>query len=315
MSSQSETEPSPLTLHAINPLPGLRASLEAGDDKQREVIYREQVMEPLRPFWEPFLRYMPSASASGGDGKASPLAAAQAFAYYTPDLGIEQGREALAQLERADTFRACTDAVQESWERLDPFGHGISLGEITFTFMLGSPTVMNRSGGYTGSGGQPGIVMVMGWPSEFTLPCLPAATAHEVNHNVRFSFEPFRMHETTVGQYIVAEGLAEAFAAEMFGEEGIGPWAQALSEEQIEAVRPRFRDAIEVSGFDEIRGYIFGDWAAEQHHYKPQGLPDFAGYTIGYRVVKAFIANTGTTAAQATYVPWQEIVQQSRYFV
>ena len=141
---------------------------------------------------------------------------------------------------------------------------------------------------------------------------MPSSTAHEFNHNVRFSVEPWTMN-TTVGQYMISEGLAENFAAEQYSHDLIGPWNTLFSESDLQELRPRYRDALNVTGFDEIRGYIFGDWSAEQFNHKKQGVPDFAGYAMGYRVVRAYIERTGRTAAQATYVPWQEIVEESGY--
>lgn len=93
----------------------------------------------------------------------------------------------------------------------------------------------------------------------------------------------------------------------------LGPWPNALSEGELEEARPRFRDALEVSGFDEIRGYIFGDWAASRMGYSPKGLPDFAGYAVGYRIVQEYLARSGLSASEATYVPWREIVEGAQY--
>ena len=63
-----------------------------------------------------------------------------------------------------------------------------------------------------------------------------------------------------------------------------------------------------------VRGYIFGDWAAERFRYPKQGVPDFAGYTLGFELVQAYLKRSGGSAAEATYLPWQEIVEGSGYF-
>ena len=105
------------------------------------------------------------------------------------------------------------------------------------------------------------------------------------------------------------EALAEGLRA------GSGP--VGLQKETSNLFRDRAggaRRRLDVRGFNEVRGYIFGDWAAEQMRYPPQGVPDFAGYAMGYRVVRAFLARTGMTAVAATYLPWREIVEQSGYF-
>jgi uncharacterized protein YjaZ len=67
---------------------------------------------------------------------------------------------------------------------------------------------------------------------------------------------------------MIAEGLAENFAAEQYGHDLIGPWLTLFSESDLQDLRPRYRDALNVMGFDEIRGYIFGDWSAEQFNHK-----------------------------------------------
>ncbi|MBI2941526.1 MAG: hypothetical protein HYY04_13920 [Chloroflexi bacterium] len=73
-------------------------------------------------------------------------------------------------------------------------------------------------------------------------------------------------------------------------------------------------DAARAFGYYEVRGYVFGDWSAEKFGHKRQGLPAFAGYTIGYRAVRAYLDSTGKSAAAATYVPWRDIVDGSRFW-
>lgn len=295
-----------LNLNAIDGLTGLRAALEA-PEAERLDVFRRQVMEPLRPFWEPFLGWMPGRPDTG-----DPLLdAARAFAYYVPEGDVAEGRAALERIERAGTWPACVDAVRTAWERLAPAAHGIALDTVNFTFVLGDrKTMTSQIGDYTGSGAMPGTVLIMAWPTDYSLPRMPSATAHELNHNIRFSFEPFTP-QTTLGQYMVAEGLAEAFAAELFGDDRLGPWADALTPQQVAEFTPRYRENVELTGFNEVRGYIFGDWSARQFGHAAYGVPDFAGYTFGYRIVRGYLARTGRTAAEATYVPWREIVEGS----
>ncbi len=184
-----------------------------------------------------------------------------------------------------------------------------------YTLLLGDPARLDpQLGGYTGVGGWPGQVLAIAWPSDFNLPRLAAVTAHELHHNVRFSHEPFVPQTVTVGQYIVAEGLAEAFAAEQHGEDKLGPWVHSLDDAGVAAILPRFRAALDQGGFDLARGYIFGDWAAQSFGFSPQGIPDFAGYAIGYRTVRAFLTRRGLSAVEATYLPWREIAAGSGLF-
>jgi uncharacterized protein YjaZ len=300
-----------MELLPIETLAGLRTALEAPAATRLD-RFKVLVMEPLRPFWEPFMA-MPWAQAEPKDDPA--LAAARMFGYYSPEQDPAAGIAALDRLAEAGTWDACLAAMRAGWAALAPEAHGIALEQIRFSMILANPEKMDaRLAHYTGVGGWPGLVQIVVWPTDYNLPRLPAATAHELNHNVRFSYEPFIPHQVTVGQYIVAEGLAEAFAAEQYGEELLGPWATYLSPAEIEAILPRFGAALETRGFDEARAYIFGDWAAERFGYPARGIPDFAGYGVGYHVVRAFLARSGATAAEATYLPWRAITGGSGVF-
>ncbi len=293
----------------IQPFDGLSAQKAALEANSIEV-FKESVMEPLGPFWKPFLSRMPQT-----DPNADPaLSTAKAWGFYSPEDGAEAGLGAIRQFEQAGTWPACVAAIKKGLEVLNPAEHGIELELIQFTFLLGSLRVLKLEyGAYTGVQ-QPGVALVMGWPNPVGNPRLPVAAAHELNHIVRFKFEPWTP-ATTVGQYMIAEGLAEAFGVEVLGDENlVGPYSTALSAEQLQAMKPRFKEALETTGFDVMRGYIFGDWAAERFHYPKQGIPDYAGYTLGYEVLQAFKKRTGKTAAHATYLPWREIVEESGYF-
>jgi uncharacterized protein YjaZ len=123
------------------------------------------------------------------------------------------------------------------------------------------------------------------------------------------TFEPWGPATITVGQYVVLEGLAEAFAAELYGEDSLGPWTRMHTEETLAAQRPVFREAMKQGG--DPRPYMFGDWAAAEFHYETKSLPDFIGYGMGYRIVRSFLDATGTSAVDATYLPWREIADGS----
>lgn len=258
------------------------------------------------------MRFMPRSSADRGDGAPS---GTTLLGFYGPDGDAEEGLGALAELEEAVSFASCIGALEGAAEELAPEEHGVEAGRVAFSLALADPRMPDlteRNRGYTGFGGTMGYAAVLAWPDGYNLPRLPSIAVHELHHNIRLAFEPWTPG-TTVGQYVVLEGLAEAFAAEAVGEELLGPWPNALSEEELEEARPVFREALEVSGFDEIRGYVFGDWATSRMGYSPRGLPDFAGYAIGYRIVREYLKNSGCTAVEATYAQWREIVEGSRY--
>ena len=302
-----------MMIEPIDALAGLRATLTAPAD-QRTAVYRAQVMEPLGPFWQPMIG-MVQQQAGGAEGEDPALLAGRFFGFYGPDQDPEVGLQGLATFEAAGTWAACQEALTAAEQTLRPTDHGVNLEQVVFTLVLANPErtdFMERNYGYTGVGNQPGYVLAMAWPTEYNVPRLPSVVAHEFHHNVRLSWEPWSM-ATTVGQYIVLEGLAESFAAAQYGEAMVGPWATTLTADELAPLRPRFREAVEVTGFNEIRGYVFGDWSAQAMGHAALGLPDFAGYAIGYRLVRAYLARTGRSIAEATYTPWREIVAESGY--
>ena len=301
-----------MKINALSTLAGQRAALRRPPE-ERAAAYAELVMEPMRPLWEPMVARMGQTT----------FATEGPFAYlglYPPGADAEEGLRRLDLLDDADSQAACVRALELGWERLTPLAAQCAAGfpeEVLFSLGMTAPpapAMAARNMTYGGFGAMAGRIMTTVWPTDYSVARLPGATAHELNHNVRFVYEPFNPMTTTVGQYIVAEGLGEAFATELFGEEVLGPYAQALDEAELGVARDRIGAAIDVSGFDVIRGYIFGDWAAAQFGYAPQGLPDFAGYTVGYQVVRAYCARTGLSVAEATFRPWREIVERSGYF-
>lgn len=295
-----------MEIDAIDAAGAMRRVFAAAEERRWEVFERE-VMEPFRPVWEQAVRYGGQAPAAEG----AAMTAAGLLKLYTPAMGAGRGVAALDLLERAETWEACLSALRRAIDALQPKRHGLSLDRVRFVFTLADPDGLGEEG-YTGAGNVPGWVVLSAWPMPRNLPKLPAVVVHEFNHNVRFMVEPG--FPLALGQYLVLEGVAEAFAAELCGEEMLGPWATTLGAAELEALRPRFRDALDEQDFDVVRGYIFGDWAAAAWGYAPQGVPDFAGYAMGYRTVKAYLERTGKSAAEATYTPWREIVESSGYW-
>lgn len=294
-------------IETIDVLSALQAALET-EQPEANTIFREQVMTPLKPFFQ----FPGGGAGTIQDDQDEPeLALARAFGLYTPELNRAEGLAAIALLKDHKSVEAGHRALERAMTALAPEQHGVTLEPIRYTLLLMNPAVLREDYGSYSGFQRSGIVAVSCFPNSYNLPRLPAAAAHELNHIVRLTVEPWT-DETTVGQYIVLEGLAERFAVELLGESILGPYATALSADALEAVKPRFAQALEQTG--DIRGYIFGDWAAAQFHYPKQGLPDFPGYTVGYQIVDAYLRRSGRTAAEASYVPWRDIVTESGFF-
>lgn len=187
--------------------------------------------------------------------------------------------------------------------------------DVVFGLYLSDLSGMPLQYGYSGFGAMPGWIMtVYDEPTPENLARVEACTIHELHHNIRFRLFPFTMMNTSVADYLVAEGLAEAFAAEQYGEELIGPWVSRFDETRLDEARTVLGGALERTGFSIIRAYIFGDTMAAFSGLEPVGVPDFAGYALGYKVVRAFQQRTGLSVADATFLPAQEIIVGSGFF-
>jgi uncharacterized protein YjaZ len=62
--------------------------------------------------------------------------------------------------------------------------------------------------------------------------------------------------------------------------------------------------------FGSVRPYIFGD---EKSGTK-LGLPNTAGYAVGYHVVQAFMKKTGKNIIETTFTLPEKIIEESGFF-
>jgi uncharacterized protein YjaZ len=86
-------------------------------------------------------------------------------------------------------------------------------------------------------------------------------------------------------QDIAVEGLAESFAASLYGEEYIGSWVTDVKGLDLEKSREIIGKSLYVRGFNEVRKYIFGDHMKNFDGSEPAEIPAFAGYAVGYHAM------------------------------
>jgi uncharacterized protein YjaZ len=132
---------------------------------------------------------------------------------------------------------------------------------------------------------------------------LPALLAHELDHSVRFSEGPGPSDDLL--EAMISEGIADAFAGQAYPEAEPFPWDDALTpaqeRRQWRAVQPVLH-----AGLSERlhqRWIIAGG-----------AVPHWTGYTIGYHIVRAYLAaHTDSSAAELTLVDAGEIFKGSNY--
>ncbi|MGG2464744.1 DUF2268 domain-containing protein [Streptomyces sp. RGM 3693] len=219
---------------------------------------------------------------------------------------------ALHQMQDARVWNRIEDSLTAAWERIGGAVPGIRHAEtLHVVVVLGDPDdhhLTVRSGGYLGLGGFPGAIHLLMWPTETSLAKIGHAAAHELHHNVRYANVVWNPMTVTVGEQVVAEGLAEAFVREMAGEQAMGPWATALTGAELDRAYEKVTAAIDLAGMQNLPPYVYGDATARLMGHEPVGLPDFAGYAAGLRIVDAHLAASGLTAAQSIALPSREVL-------
>lgn len=265
--------------------------------------YIEKIVTPWQAMMQMFTQ--------GGD---DPLAGARGWNWLLPDQ-LHSTPPILEALEAANAWEIGADAMHKAVAAFD--GHALPVDEFEGWLMLADPARSDSIGqGYTGAVDwmNPRFVVQYSEVTPRNIRALPGAIVHEMNHLVRLRIFPWDMMNTSVADYIIHEGVAESFAAQLFGEDVIGHYVTDFDDSQIERAKSLVREGLDKTGFDIIRAYIFGDEVGEKYNLPQIGMPNYGGYAIGYRVVQAFIQRTGKTAADATFTPAKDIIEQSGYF-
>ncbi len=185
----------------------------------------------------------------------------------------------------------CEEAVKKSLYLFTEYGVNLRVSDYLFTILLGNPTspLLMLNEGYSGDGGIPGYIICTLVPNEYTMPRMKAALAHECNHNVRYQFIQWD-HTVTLGELIVSEGLAENFATSIFGEELLGPWVSKTNTETLnKRIKPVLKEKLQLTGFDRIAPYLYGDELAELQQFKAANVPYCAGYACGYYLIQYYL--------------------------
>ena len=279
------------------------------DLERRTALYRQQILQP----WQPMMRMM------GGMMKADPadeFAVARRWAWLLPEQ-LAETPDALRQLEAANAWQQGQEAIDAGAARFAPYVEPIGFDHVTGWLMIADSARSDPIGrGYTGSidWTQPSFVVQYDTPNDYNLPRLSGAVVHEMHHLIRLRLFPWDMNKTSVADYIVLEGLAESFATSLFGEEVVGYYVTDFNEDELATAKRLIHEGLHKTGFGLIRSHIFGDSIAERYRLPKIGMPDFGGYAIGYRVVQAYLQRTGKSIEEATFLPAQQIVQDSGFF-
>jgi len=228
------------------------------------------------------------------------------------DRDEERCLAALETLAAAGAWERMRRALDDALAVLLEATPGLEAPDITVLFVLGDPGddhFMGPCKGLTGFGGISGHIAITFWPFPENVARLEATAVHELHHNLRWSpggvvWDPMTV---TVGEHIVGEGLADAFARQLYGDE-LGPARIGVPHLHDDEVFAKVLTGLDVTGMPNFTAWVHGDPGAEHLGVTPVGLPMGAGYAAGNRLVDTYLAATGQTAAQALHADSSEII-------
>ncbi|WP_367128776.1 DUF2268 domain-containing protein [Saccharothrix sp. HUAS TT1] len=220
--------------------------------------------------------------------------------------------EGLAALRDADAWGRVGRALDSALAAQLAATPQVVAPDITVLLVLGDPGDDHFTGpslGVTANGSVTGYLFLNLWPYPENLARLEATAVHELNHNLRYGpggvvWDPATV---TVGEQVVSEGLADAFARQLYGDE-LGHTRVGVPHLHDDAVFDKVVSGLEVTGMRNFTAWVHGDAAAVRYGATPVGLPTGAGYAVGNRLVDAYLAATGRTAAQALPADRREVI-------
>ena len=288
-----------MSISVIDTATTMRAVLTAPESARQNL---------LRELWAP-VAPMYSFVPGGVD-----LAAvhAQNFGFPTTH-SIPEVLEACDTLANARAWERIGHALQHGISALRAANPRITIPDLTVLLVLGDPSnphFMEEVQGLSGFGGISGFIVITVWPTERIVNRLEAIVVHELHHNLRYSpggvlWDP---QTVTVGEHVVSEGLADVCAVELTGADGLTHFVSAETRAD-DAVLARLATGLDVTGMGDFAAWVLGDATAHLFGTAPVGLPTGAGYAAGARIVQAYLAAEGTTAAASLHTPAAEILR------
>lgn len=239
-------------------------------------------------------------------------------AVHTQNFGFSMAaphdeiQSAIVALEEADAWGRIERALTRGLDDLASANPRLAMPDLRVLLVLGDPTnphFVDEIRGLSAFGGISGYIAITIWPTDEVLDRLEGLALHELHHNVRYSpgSVVWNPQTVTVGEHVVAEGLADLFAVESVGGTG---FTHFVSEETraSDEVLHRVIEGLGVTGMQDFSAWVLGDTSARLLGATPVGLPTGAGYAAGARIVKAYLDVTGLTAAASVSTPADEIL-------
>lgn len=216
---------------------------------------------------------------------------------YAPDprTSADARRAQAAKFDRPEFERLATDA----WRRANA---ALPQGPLRLCVDLAAATdafTRDVMGGIAGVTAGHGRIILRIHPDANWRAALPYALAHEMHHSywLQHHFDPKKPF--TLADYMVLEGRADYLAGTLFAH--AAPWTAALDAAAYDTAWRALSKQLNTTDWGTLQGAMFGS---------PQGgIPAWAGYRIGYRLVSERMARAPTLDVKAmTAAPASEFM-------
>ncbi|MDD6796566.1 MAG: DUF2268 domain-containing protein [Clostridiaceae bacterium] len=281
-------------------------------EEAREDIYRYDLMKPFE-FKYKCVNVPLKAEVPGGVDVVSMNVMGGG---YDPKKINESVLAEVNRITDEEFWNSCQEAISKTLQGFEDNGIELKVKDYIFTVLLNDPKnpMSAMTGDYCGDGGIPGFILGTIIPNENSLKMLKVALTHETNHNVRWQFMKWSPN-ITLADMIVSEGIAENFAALMFGEDKIGMWVRNTSKETLnKVIKPKIKENLYESDFNKVSSYLYGDEIMKMRGVAPIGMPYCAGYACGYDLIKYYLKKTGKSIFEATITSTEDIIKEIKEF-
>lgn len=227
------------------------------------------------------------------------------------DRDDERYLPALDRMAAADVWGRIETALAQALAVQLDATPGITVpDEIVVLLVLGNPDddlFMDAGRGMSANGSVTGYLWINIWPSDEVLAQVEAIAVHELHHNLRYANRVWDPATVTVGEHVVSEGLADAFARQLYGDLGYALVGRAVLDD--DAAVAKVLTGLEVTGMENFTAWVLGDAHAARFGAGPVGLPTGAGYAAGNRLVDAYLAATGQRPAEALLADRDDVIR------
>jgi hypothetical protein len=220
---------------------------------------------------------------------------------YAPDprMGTDERKAQAAKLDRSELVRIATDA----WRRANTALPQGPMRVCVDVANAGDTFTRERMGGVAGVTAGHGRIILRIHPDADWQAALPYALAHEMHHSYWVGHHFDSAKPFTLADYLVLEGRADYFAGTLFAFRA--PWTTALDAAAYATAWRALSMELNTTEWPTLQAAMFGSPQA--------GIPAWAGYSIGYRLVSERMARAPKLDMKAmTAAPASEFIPPSR---